>query len=502
MVFSSYEFICLFILPVVCGYYLFARVNYRYAAGFLLFASLLFYSFWSFAFLFLLIGSILFNYGIGSLIHKRIQPKVFLTLGCVVNLLGIFYFKYFTLAVGLLSHILPLEPIAYEIILPLGISFYTFTQIAYLVDTYEGKNSENYSFMFYALFVTYFPHLIAGPVLHHKEMVSQFADKLRYRVNYDNLAIGLTFFVMGLFKKVVIADKFAIWVHSVFDAAHQGSVLTPLEAWCGVLSYTLQLYFDFSGYSDMAVGLSKMFNFNLPFNFNSPYKAKNLIDFWRRWHMSLSNFLRDYLYIRLGGNRLGPVRRYINLFVTMALGGLWHGANLTFLFWGVFHGLGLIVNHFWRAIMPGAISEHFLYKATASMITLLFVVLMWTIFRSDSMSDAAYLMGRLFDVSSYNLMPKIYQPFLSKYLGDSVGYVEMTHLFGYKQPIVIIVLFIFCRFAYNTQELILNQSTGSAWWVKYIIWRPSYHWFASLVLFAATSWYFLSDKTEFLYFQF
>lgn len=197
MVFSSYEFICLFILPVILGYYLFARVNYRYAAGFLLFASLLFYSFWSFAFLFLLIASIVFNYGIGCLIHKRIKPKAFLTFGCVVNLLGIFYFKYFTLAVGLLSHILPLDPLAYEIILPLGISFYTFTQIAYLVDTYEGKNSENYSFIFYALFVTYFPHLIAGPVLHHKEMVSQFVDKVRYRVNYDNLAIGLTFFCDG-----------------------------------------------------------------------------------------------------------------------------------------------------------------------------------------------------------------------------------------------------------------------------------------------------------------
>jgi D-alanyl-lipoteichoic acid acyltransferase DltB (MBOAT superfamily) len=231
------------------------------------------------------------------------------------------------------------------IVLPIGISFYTFTQIAYVVDTLQGKVTER-SVLSYLLFVTYFPHLVAGPVLHHAEMMPQFRVRENLAPRAENLARGLTFLVAGLFKKVVLADGCAPIANAAFAGASAG--LTPGDAWLGAIAYSLQIYFDFSGYSDMAVGISLLFNIDLPVNFHSPYRARSVVDFWRRWHMTLSRFLRDYLYIPLGGNRKGPLRRHANLLATMLLGGLWHGANWTFVVWGGLHGLYLVVNHLWR----------------------------------------------------------------------------------------------------------------------------------------------------------
>lgn len=233
-----------------------------------------------------------------------------------------------------------------NVILPIGISFYTFTQIAFLVDTFQGKVNE-YRFTHYLLFVTYFPHLIAGPVLHHKEMMPQFADSKIYKFSATDFAVGITIFCIGLAKKVLIADNLAPYASPLFSGAASPSFLV---AWGGVLAYTFQLYFDFSAYSDMAIGLSRLFGVKLPLNFNSPYKAVNISEFWRRWHMTLSRFLKDYLYIPLGGNRTGTIRRYRNLITVMLLGGLWHGAGCNFVIWGGLHGVYLIIHQGWRKL--------------------------------------------------------------------------------------------------------------------------------------------------------
>lgn len=309
--------------------------------------------------------------------------KSLLGAAITANLLLLAYYKYANFFVSSLSSAAGWESINLDIILPIGISFFTFTQVAFLVDTYQGKVKE-YNFAHYLLFVTYFPHLIAGPVLHHKEMMPQFADKKTYLPSADNFAIGLSIFVIGLSKKVLIADNIAPLANPVFEInAHPALV----ESWFGALAYAMQLYFDFSGYSDMAIGLSRLFGVRLPLNFNSPYKAENIIDFWRRWHMTLSRFLRDYLYIPLGGNRNGSFARFRNLFITMLLGGLWHGAGWTFVIWGGLHGIYLGINHGWHFLQEKlglSASQSLRSKIVARSITFLAVLVAWVFFRAPS----------------------------------------------------------------------------------------------------------------------
>ncbi|MEO5738145.1 MAG: MBOAT family O-acyltransferase, partial [Variovorax sp.] len=274
-----------------------------------------------------------------------------------------------------------------HIALPIGISFYTFTQIAFLVDCWQGKVHER-SFVHYALFVTYFPHLIAGPVLHHAQMMPQFANPSTYRVDANKVALGLAIFTFGLAKKLLIADKMGQYADLMFTGVHNGTLPSLYTAWFGVLAYTLQIYFDFSGYSDMAVGLSLCLGVRLPLNFNSPYKSTNIIEFWRRWHISLSTFLRDYLYVPLGGNRKGAARRYINLFLTMLLGGLWHGAAWTFVIWGALHGAFLIINNLWNAKVRRNATPGRLARVAGWALTFLCVMVAWVVFRAESVNAA------------------------------------------------------------------------------------------------------------------
>ena len=339
MLFNSYTFILLF-LPVAVGvFFALGRISHALAAGWLVAASLFFYAWWSPAYVGLLLGSVLFNYAMGRTLARAhasgavraARRGLALAVGCNLALLA--YYKYMNFFLANVDALRGSPVHHLDIILPLGISFFTFTQIAFLVDTFQGKVKE-YKFVHYTLFVTYFPHLIAGPILHHAEMMPQFAQRRVYRPNARYLAAGLTIFCIGLCKKVLIADEIAVYVAPVFGAAAEGRAVGLADAWLGALAYTLQLYFDFSGYSDMAIGLSKMIGVRLPLNFASPYKAVNIIEFWRRWHMTLSRFLRDYLYIPLGGDRKGAARRYLNLLATMVLGGLWHGAGWTFIVWG------------------------------------------------------------------------------------------------------------------------------------------------------------------------
>lgn len=291
-------------------------------------------------------------------------------------------------------------------ILPIGISFFTFTQIAYLVDTWQ-KGVRERNPVHYGLFVTYFPHLIAGPVLHHSQMMPQFREASTYRFDAGNFTAGVIIFALGLFKKIILADGVSPYADPIFQAADAGLLPDFQEAWLGALAYTFQLYFDFSGYSDMAIGLSWMLNVRLPFNFNSPYQATNISEFWRRWHMSLSQFLRDYLYIALGGNRKGIVRRYVNLMATMVLGGLWHGASWSFIIWGFLHGLYLGMHHGFRALCGKRLQTRMeasrLLTLSAWMLTMLSVIIAWVVFRAETLQGAWRMltsMARLTDTAA------------------------------------------------------------------------------------------------------
>ena len=428
MLFNSYGFIFLYLPLVLLGFFQLGRISHAYAAAWLALASLFFYGYWNPAYVGLLLGSIIFNYALGTWIAKArirteqrglrtekpalntqssaLSPQPLLFVAISANLLLLGYYKYANFFVGSVNSVAGTQWDMGSIILPLGISFFTFTQIAFLADTYQGKVKE-YNFVHYLLFVTYFPHLIAGPVLHHKDMMPQFAHSSTYHINWNLVATGLLLFTVGLCKKVLWADSLAPFATAIFDGAQHGmatgTLPTIYEAWAGALAYTLQIYFDFSGYTDMALGIALMFNISLPINFNSPYKATSIIEFWRRWHITLSAFLRDYLYIPLGGNRRGTTRRYANLMTTMLLGGLWHGAGWTFVIWGALHGIYLTLNHLWRGMLPAAISHYtpaWLSSLLGGAITFTAVVAAWVVFRSNDMAQAITLLKAMFGVAA------------------------------------------------------------------------------------------------------
>jgi alginate O-acetyltransferase complex protein AlgI len=394
MLFNSYQFIFLFLPIALLGYFVLGRTGRLSPVIWLALASVVFYAVSNLQFVLLLLASIAFNYLIGLLL---ISPRLpgglrfpVLTAGVAGNLLALGYFKYAGFLAANFNAVFS-TGFRLDILLPVGISFYTFTQIAFLVDAYRGQVAR-YALPHYALFVTYFPHLIAGPILHHKDMIPQFEGAATKRPNPHLILCGLIVFAIGLFKKTCLADGIQPLVALAF-----GSTATPTfdQAWIGALAYTFQLYFDFSGYSDMAIGISLMFGIFLPVNFNSPYKATSIVDFWRRWHITLSQFLRDYLYIPLGGNRHGRVLRYVNLMVTMLLGGLWHGAAWTFVAWGALHGVYLCINHAWTRFGPRSTSRA--ANAAGFMLTFLSVVVAWVFFRADSVASATYVLLRMAD---------------------------------------------------------------------------------------------------------
>src|ERR1700694_3839938 len=396
MLFNSYPFIFLFLPIVLIGYFALVRLNHLGPVIWLALASLVFYSVSNWQFVLLLLASVAFNYGIGLLlISKRLRPgprSFALTVGVAGDLVVLGTFKYAGFLAANLNAILS-TGFTVDILLPVGISFYTFTQIGFLVDAYRG-NVARYALPHYALFVTYFPHLIAGPILHHKDMIPQFERAEAKRPSPHLILCGLIIFAVGLFKKTCLADG----IQPLVSLAFGPNAPTFDQAWIGALAYTFQLYFDFSGYSDMAIGISLMFGIFLPLNFNSPYKATSIIDFWRRWHMTLSQFLRDYLYIPLGGNRHGRILRYVNSMITMVLGGLWHGAAWTFVAWGALHGEYLCINHAWVNYGP-AVAPRFRGPANMAAFLLTFVsgVVAWVFFRAGRMSSAACGLSKMDD---------------------------------------------------------------------------------------------------------
>lgn len=402
MLFNSFIYILLFLPTVALLYYTFAKyVSYSSAKKILVLASLFFYGWWNPTYLILLIVSIIANYQIAKSIQKQIitspHRKNILILGILFNLGLLTYFKYTNFFIANINTVLHTHVMLKEIILPLGISFFTFTQIAFLIDTHRNTAKE-YGVLNYFLFVTFFPHLLAGPIIHHAQMMPQFANETNAKVNYANIYFGLILFIIGLAKKLLIADTFAIFANNGFSStAH----LDFTSAWITSLSYTLQIYFDFSGYTDMAIGASKLFNINLPINFNSPYQSLNIQEFWRRWHITLSNFLRDYLYIPLGGNRVVEINIYRNLFLTFILGGLWHGAGWTFVIWGFLHGAALSIQRWFgnqNIILPRWFSWFLTFN---------FINITWIFFRADSVNQAMKIISAMLNFSNVAIINPI-----------------------------------------------------------------------------------------------
>ncbi len=378
-------------LPFVwVGFFLLGRSRPQIAAAFLSLASICFLGSWDVQGVPILVGSILVNYAAGYFILEyRRWALTICILAVVFDLTFLAFFKYADFMLWNVNELFGWSFPLLHIGLPLGISFYTFTQLAFLVDAYR-KQVRDLSPTNYLLFVTYFPHLIAGPILHHATMMPQFAQRKVYQPQTAEITIGLVFFTMGLAKKVLLADSFALWANPIFAASATDTHIHFWDAWIGLLTYSLQIYFDFSGYSDMAVGLSKLFGIDIPFNFNSPYKSRSIIEFWKRWHITLSIFLRDYVYIPLGGNRRGS--RYVNLIVTMLIGGLWHGASWTFVVWGGLHGFYLVVNHLWRYVkLKLAWQPSFLTRHCSLPLTFAVVLFAWIFFRAESFESAMRL---------------------------------------------------------------------------------------------------------------
>jgi alginate O-acetyltransferase complex protein AlgI len=364
MLFNSYPFLLAFLPLTFTGYFLIGRVSHRAALGWLTFASIFFYGYWSVRSLPILLGSICVNYTLGLLLADRHRQGRAALLGIALgaNLLLIGYYKYvdfFILNSNTMLGLFGFHSLPYlHVLLPIGISFFTFTQIAFLIDSYQGKVLER-DFLSYALFVTYFPHLIAGPIIHHKQVMPQLADPRNFSIDAGKIQIGTVVFVIGLGKKLLLADPLGVFVDKVFNVVQGDQVPEVLISWLGAVSYTFQMYFDFSGYSEMAVGLSLLFGIWLPFNFNAPLRATSIIEFWQRWHMSLTKYINEYLYVpltlkfvRMSMDKPSVARVLYSLVIptmtTMVIVGLWHGANWTFVLFGVLHGLFLVINHLWR----------------------------------------------------------------------------------------------------------------------------------------------------------
>jgi len=359
-------------------------------------ASVLFYAAWSPYYLALLFALAGINYGIGLRLQAQ-KSRSWLSAGIFLNVLNLAFFKYYYFASDTLHSIAGLQFPAAHIILPLGISFFTFQKIAYLCDCYRGS-WKGKSFSEFFVFVFFFPQLIAGPIVHADQLIPQLRTAT---TNAANLYEGLVLFSIGLFKKAVLADTLASYVTPAFAMTETGQTIDAANAWFAVLSFSLQIYFDFSGYTDMARGLAKMIGITLPINFNSPYQSKSIIEFWRRWHITLSHWLRDYLYFPLGGARAGALKKYRNIAITMLLGGLWHGAGWTYVLWGAIHGALLILNHFWRSTISGAklrqLAASKPYSLLCLVLTFIVVTLAWIAFRAPSLKGAQYMTRSLFD---------------------------------------------------------------------------------------------------------
>lgn len=537
MLFNSATFLVGFLPVVLLGFFLLAGSGRRrLAAVWLTIASLVFYGWWNPGYVPLLLGSIVFNYVVGGYL-MRSRSRALLGFGIAANLLLLVYYKYTGFFVTTISEAFDLNWTMSNIVLPLAISFFTFQQIAYLSDAYDGVVDEH-DFLNYCLFLTFFPHLIAGPITHHREMLIQFGDTDNFRPRLDNIAVGTTIFLVGLFKKVVIADFLGSKVTPFFAAAADGVAPSLMDAWTGALGYALQIYFDFSGYSDMAIGLALLFGISLPANFDSPFKARNVIEFWSRWHMTLTRFLTAYIYnpivlratrARVLAGKPQPRRGKMTTgtffalvayptVLTMFIAGVWHGAGWQFALFGLLHGFYLVVAHGWRAFKTKKgwrlDSDHPLHWGSAVLLTFLCVVVAMVIFRAQNVSTAMSILAGMAGLNGVVLDPAITRlPGIAP-LVSSMGIVaEPSRFFQPSLAVLITALLAFVWTLPNTQQLMRNFRTALNWrpwesWIErrygFFAWRPTPAMGACIgaVGFFALALALSLAPTEFLYFQF
>ncbi|ALS97674.1 MBOAT family O-acyltransferase [Lacimicrobium alkaliphilum] len=520
MLFNSPEFLFAFLpLTLLAFFFCARRWGNEAAIGVLVVCSLFFYSWWNPVYLLLLLFSMVFNFKLGQRLGNS-GSKTLLTVGVAVNLALIAYYKYAGFIVFNINATFDTSWDLGQILLPLAISFFTFQQIAYLVDSYKGITRE-YSFIHYALFVCFFPQLIAGPIVHHKEMLPQFMRNERYRFEVNHFVVGISIFAIGLFKKTVLADGVAVYANPVFAQVDAGQTVDFFTAWGGALAYTFQLYFDFSGYSDMAIGLARMFGIILPLNFYSPYKSASISEFWRRWHITLSRFLRDYIYIPLGGNRKGETKRYTNLFITMLLGGLWHGAGWNFVIWGALHGFYLAINHGWQRVTANfseGVRKAGFYVFVSWMLTMLCVVIGWVFFRAVTLDGAT---GMLQSMAGMNGVA------IPNGIAVRLGLTDLLYSLGISTPngggeifmktwlwnvvlLFAVVLLpnvqdLFARYQGSLSSLCYARS-ATFWPLMSVMqgngFRVTWYWAAATGAMAALAVLTLSQVSEFLYFQF
>jgi alginate O-acetyltransferase complex protein AlgI len=502
MLFNSYTFIFAFLpLTLLVFWWLAAHAPRRVAIVWLIVASIFFYGWYRYENLLLLGVLLVLNYWAGVYLGRHSgarRAKAVLVLGIMMNLGTLGYFKYANFFIDAVNRLFPTGWSPAAIVLPLGISFFIFQKIAYLVDAYRGK-ARGYSFIDYCLFVTFFPQLIAGPIVHHAEVVPQFSRQ-SYRPNAEDFSVGLTQFFCGLFKKVLIADRMALYASPIFESAAGGGSPGFIDAWIAALAYTFQLYFDFSGYSDMALGLGRLFGIKLPQNFASPYKAVNITEFWRCWHMTLSRFLRDYLYIPLGGNRQGPARRYVNLMLTMLIGGLWHGAGWNFVVWGGLHGLYLVIHHAWRAFRsksavaarPSGLAGIIGGRA----LTFLAVVLAWIFFRAADTETAGRMLAAMFGSSGFTARSAFELATVLPALGVVAlivwGLPNTQEWLARYQPAL--------GLAAAEKEAAPRRGLVAFW--SRLAWQPNPLWAVLLAALAVFTFTQMSNVSEFIYWQF
>ncbi len=519
MLFNSYAFLFGFLPIALLGYQIAAHWHRRAVVIWLSVASLAFYAYWRPQYLLLLCGSILFNYTAGALISRRIpnplSPRVLLIAAISVNLATLCFYKYlipFANFAAAVAH----RPSHWEnVFLPLGISFFTFTQIAYLVDLEQGEAIQQ-DLGSYTLFATFFPHLIAGPILHHAEIMPQFQTDRDYRLRLDDVTVGFTWFLLGLAKKVLLADRFALVADPAFGAA---ASVTTFGAWVGILSYALQLYFDFSGYSDMALGLARMFSIDFPLNFSSPYKAGSIIDFWQRWHMTLTRYINTYLYnplsLAVSRRRAGQGKKITRkamatpagfssmiampTAVSLLLAGLWHGAGLQFLVFGALHGVYLTANHGWRVFQGGKPVPFFartqllrgLAFAGRVLLTFTAVLIAQVFFRAAGVGAALSMLAGAVSLHRHHApAAAVYVPAWSDLLLALVGLAIVWGLPNTQQ--------ILLRFKPALEVTAADRHEGSL----RLFWRPTFLWSAVLGLIFFVALVRMENPTSFLYFQF
>lgn len=484
MLFNSYVFILLFLPICILGYFGLNHFGkYNFAQVFLLGMSLWFYGYYNPSYLWILIFSVLINYGVYLLIGKAKQQRIkktFMILGVSVNVGLLLYFKYMDFFIGNINGIFGTDIDFLRIAMPLGISFFTFQQISFIVDAYRGE-IPGYSFVHYACFVTYFPQLIAGPIVTHDELVPQFLDKSKKKIDFDNMAKGIYIFTLGLSKKVLVADMFGKLVSYGYEVA---DTLTTLPAIIVILSYTIQIYFDFSGYCDMAIGLGKMMNIDLPQNFNSPYKALTITEFWERWHMTLTRFFTKYVYIPLGGSRKGTLRTYVNVFLVFLISGFWHGASWTFVVWGVMHGIFNILTRIFKKFIDK------IPRVINWIVTFVFVNVAWVFFRAETFTKALTILKKAvaFDFSGFDTAFITYM--------ESVEIAELLDILSLKNifpPIALVgyfaVAFLLIIFSKNAYEKMQN-------------FKPTFIKFGTTLFLLLWSVFSLAGISTFLYFNF